>query len=172
MKKIRRWLEQLFKPRRDAQQLESFIDDIVKELNVTSEKDIIPKIKELRINLLYRASEDSIREILKVKPFSPIPLDLSLDQHNVYLQEAETIYALRPWKNIIKSFQYEQIDYMMRFTDGGDIGNLQLLVSRGALLFSDYAEKKLNELHVQYIDNKTELTPLTEDSKYEILKVG
>lgn len=131
---------------------------------------LIIYLKQMREDLIYKVSQERAAEILGIKNFEDVDKQLGAEAYKAYLEEAELIYKTRPWRDIIKKFQYDQVQYIMTKSDGGSIGLLQQLVSRGALLFSDHAEKELKLLHIRYLDIKTGTIPLNEEEKYKIFQ--
>lgn len=134
----------------------------------TDKNKLLDTLKQWKKDLIFKASQDRVSEILGIKRLNDDSLTLTGENYRVYLSEAELIYNTRPFKDIIKKYQKDQVDYIMKQSDGGEIGQLQQLVSRGGILFAEYAEKELNNLHLQYLDVKTGNVEIKEEEKYKI----
>lgn len=129
--------------------------------------NIVEHIGNMRKNLVYKVSQERAAEILAIKPFET-KKEMGATNYKDYLAEAESIYRMRPWKDIIKTFQQEQLKYIMLNTDGGDVGLQQQLVCRGGIIFADYAEKEMNKLHVSHLEVITGNKELSDEEKYSI----
>lgn len=127
------------------------------------------KIDELRKDLIYKVSQERAAEILAIKPLND-EKEMGALNYKEYLAEAELMYRLRPWRDIISKFQKEQLQYIMTKSDGGEVGQLQQLVSRGGILFADYAEQEMKKLHVSHLDVVSGNVELSDEEKYTIFQ--
>lgn len=125
------------------------------------------EIKQLKHELIYKVSQSRAAEILAIKPLESSK-EMGAMSYKEYLAEAESIYRLRPWRDIINKFQHEQVQYVMTKSDGGEVGQLQQLVSRGGILFADYAEQEMKKLHISHLEVVSGSKELNDDEKYSI----
>jgi hypothetical protein len=162
-------IEELNRCKEDYNLLETELDDAYRVAGIKFGYDSFNiRLKELREDLIYKVSQERAAEILGIKQFEDLNATMGREAYKAYLEEAERLYSLRPWKDIVKKIQYDQMIYIMTKSDGGEIGQLQQLVSRGAIIFADKAETELEALHLKYVDSITETQPLDENEKYSI----
>jgi len=152
---------------KDRQDLVNVIHKLERDLDSVEYK-YLDEIRAVKRELTGKVSQERVAEILKIAPVSELPTQLSPDGYRLYLEEAEQLYKLRPWKDIIKKFQKDQVDFIIQKSDGGDIGQLQIMISRGGILFADQAETALNKLHVEWMAIRTGNKELSDQEKYSI----
>jgi len=140
--------------------------NLIKQIDLIK-LDYEAKIKIIKTELIDKVSHDRAKEIIGLKNVD-LKEEMSGEIYRSYLEEAEKIYALRPWKNIISKFQLEQMQFIFRNMDVGEIGEKQMLVCRGGIIFSDYAQEQLNDLHLKYLEMISGSLPVSDEEKYKI----
>lgn len=139
---------------------------LVKNINDVK-LDYEKKLDTLKLELIDKVSHDRAKEIIGLKNLD-IKDEMTGGLYRSYLEEAERLYTLRPWKNIVNKFQAEQMQFIFRNMDVGEIGEKQMLVCRGGIIFSDYAQQQLNDLHLKYLEMTKGEMQVSDEEKYRI----